>query len=121
MLGASGQGRFEYEQVTTAVCNELADSVPAKKRHGSGTYTSYTAEQRAKIGRYALENGNERARRHFLCQFPNLKETTIRSFKKAYKQELEKQWKKSNPQPVLAIPAKPKGHPPILLDLDESW
>ena len=87
--------------------------VPAKKRRGSGTYTPNSTQK------YALENGNERARRHFLSQFPNLKESTIRSFKKAYKQELDKQWKKSNPQPVMVIPAKPKGHPLLLLDLDE--
>ena len=113
----SGLGRIEYEQVTTALSD---DSVPVKKRRGSGTYTTYTAEQRARIGKYALENGNSRAIKHFLSQFPNLKESTVRSFKKAYREELEKQQKKTIPQPVTAITAKPKGRPPLLLDLDEK-
>ena len=66
---------------------------------------------------YALENGNERARKHFLSEFPNLPE---RYFKKAYRDELEKKRKKCDPQPVVEITAKPKGRPPILLDLDEK-
>ena len=72
------------------------------------------------IGKYALENGNERARKHFLSKFPNLPESTIRYFKKAYCEELEKKRKKSDPQPVVEITAKPKGRPPVLLDLDEK-
>ena len=88
----SGLGRSEYELFAAAV--------------SSGTYTTYTPEQRAKIGRYALENGNGRARRHFLLECPNLKESIVRSFKKAYAQEL------------LAIQTKPKGRPPALLEFD---
>ena len=29
-------------------------------------------------------NGNERARKHFLVEFPKLSESTIRNFKKMY-------------------------------------
>ena len=49
-----------------------------------------------------------------------MKESTVRSFKKAYREELEKQQKKTIPQPVTAITAKPKGRPALLLDLDEK-
>ena len=42
----------------------------------------YSAEDRARIGKYALENGNETARVHFLKKFPNLRESTVRNFKK---------------------------------------
>ena len=93
---------------------------PAKRRRGNGTYTSYKQNVRAKIGKYALENGNERARRHFAKEFPNLAESTIRYFKKLYQQELEKQRRKPDLQPVAVISAKPKGRPPLLLDLDEK-
>ena len=44
MLSESGLGMVEYEQVTVAVCDQLADLIPAKKRCGSGTYTSYMAK-----------------------------------------------------------------------------
>ena len=115
-LSESGLGVVEYQQVATAVNKKLA-APPAKRRRGSGTYSTYTPTQRAMIGKYALENGNERARKHFLSKFPYLPESTIRYFKKAYREELEK---KSDPQPVVEIIAKPKGRPPILLDLDEK-
>ena len=39
---------------------------------------------RAKIGKYVAENGNEKARKHFSKDFPNLKESTIKNFKKKF-------------------------------------
>ena len=77
-----------------------------------GLTQNYTSTQRAMIGKHALENGNERARKHFLSEFPNLPESTIRYFKKAYREELEKKRKKCDPQPVVEITAKPKSCPP---------
>ena len=61
-LSESGLGVVEYQQVATAVNKELA-APPAKRKRGSGTYTSYTPTQHAMIGKYALENDNERARK----------------------------------------------------------
>ena len=118
-LSESGLGVVEYQQVATAVSKELA-APSAKRRRSSGTYTTYTPTQRAKIGKYALEHCNEKARKHFLSRFPNLPESTVRHFKKAYREELEKKRKKCDPQPVVEITAKPRGRPPILLDLDEK-
>lgn len=45
--------------------------------------------------------------------------STVSYFKKLYQQELEKQRKKAEPQPVIMIPAQSKGRPK-LLDLDEK-
>lgn len=117
----SGLGIVEYEQVTQEV-SDLADpQLTKEKRHRRGTYTKYSNKQRADIGKYALENGNERAIRHFSAQFPNLKESTVRNFKKAYKNELDKQRKQQLiPQPVTEIVPKPRGRPPILLELDKK-
>lgn len=76
----------------------------------------------AQIGRYmyALENGNENARKHYKAKFPNLKENTIRNFKRAYKQKLDLQRKQMIPQPVSEILHKQRGWPPVLLELDEQ-
>ena len=114
-----GLGRVEYERIVSTNIPDLSDpSPPAKKpRVPRGKYTFYTPENRAKIGKYALENGNERARRHFLLQFPNLNESTVRNFKKGYKEQLAYQKKRNNPQPITS---KPKGRPPLLLELDEK-
>jgi hypothetical protein len=73
-LSESGLGVVEYQQVATAVNKELAAPL-AKRRCGCGTYTR---TQRAMIGKFALENGNERARKYFLSEFPNLTESTIK-------------------------------------------
>ena len=43
-----------------------------QERKKRGNYVKYTPEHRASIGRYALENGNERARRNFQYFFPNV-------------------------------------------------
>ena len=90
-LEGNGLGRLEYDKTVTNRVPDLADPSPSKRRRISrGKYTVYTAESRSKIGKYALENGNERARLHFKAHFPNLKESTIRKFKKAYKEQLQK-------------------------------
>ena len=114
-----GLGRDEHDQVVAAA-SDFADPSPAKRKRVRGNYTVYTPKQRACIGRYALENGTERARQHFLTQFPKLNESTVRNFKKAYKDKLEHQRKQFQPKPVTEIPHKLKGRPPILLELDEK-
>ena len=87
-----GLGRDEHDQVVAAA-SDFADPSPAKRKRVRGNYTVYTPKQRACIGRYALENGTERARQHFLTQFPKLNESIVRNFKKAYKDKLEHQRK----------------------------
>ena len=103
-LEESGLGRVEFEHTLESGVGSLA----------------YTAEQRASIGKYALENGNERARRHFSSLFPNMSESTVRNFKKAYTEKLQQERKQPYPQPVVQIPAQPRGRPPLLLELDEK-
>ena len=85
-LEESGLGRVEYDNVTSTV-SELADPSPvAKKARTTRRKYVYTPEKRAEIGKYALENGNERARLRFLTEFPSLRESTVRNFKAAYKE-----------------------------------
>ena len=119
-LAESALGRVEFDATLNNGIGELADPAPSasKKRKVRGKYTVYTPEQRASIGKYTLENGSERARRHFQSCFPNLNESTIRNFKKAYKERLAHERKRDHPQPVTAITTRPRGRPPILLELD---
>lgn len=49
----------------------------------------------------------------FKTQFPKLKESTIRNFKKAYRDQLQ-----NRDQVVTALPTMPRGRPPILMELD---
>ena len=116
---SSGLGRVQYEECISRV-SELSDPQPAKKRRLRCTYTSYTPVVRAKIGKWALENGNKSARNHFFKDFPNLNESTVRNFKKAYEERMKWQRKQLHPQPVNEISFQRQGRPPILLELDEK-
>lgn len=69
-------------------------------------------------GKYALENGTERARHRFQSFSPNLNESTLRNFKKAYRERIEHKRKQDHPQPVTVIKAQPRDRPLILLELD---
>ena len=95
---------------------EKSSSARARKR---GNYNHYSPEIRAKIGKYASENGNSKALKKFKAEVPNLKESTVRSFKQAYERTLKEVTKKRNVEAqVLAIPSDTRGRPPILLELD---
>ena len=88
---SSGLGRVQYEECISRI-SELSEPQPAKKLRLRGTYTSYTPVVWAKIGKWALENGNKSARNHFFKDFPNLNESTVRNFKKAYEERMK--WKR---------------------------
>ena len=113
-----GLGEAEYKRVLNEMSDAVIDTTYKKQRVARGKYTKYSNEDRTKIGKYALENGNERARKHFLIKYPLLTESTVRNFKKAYNEKLQKELKKMNPQPVDSITPQPRGRPPILLELD---
>ena len=45
-----------------------------------------------------LENGNKNAKSKFLADFPKLNESTVRHFKKAYKEKMKFQQHQQHPQ-----------------------
>ena len=74
----------EYSEVVLSVEHMVDpdDSTSTGKRRN---YNHYSPEMRAKIGKYASENGNLRAINHFKEQVSNLSESTVRTFKKHMK------------------------------------
>ena len=86
----------------------------ARKR---GKYQHCSAETCAKIGKYASANGNSKAINHFKEELPTLKESTVRTFKRAYEKILREEKKKGKTDAtVIAIPSDTRGRPPILCD-----
>ena len=72
------------------------------------TYTRYSDENRAKVGGYAVIHGVTTAMRHFenTKEFPNLKESTVCSWKDEYNES----WKRSPCKPVVKlVPTKLRG------------
>lgn len=74
-----------------------------------GSYTTYTPEQKAMIGRYAAEQGNSKAVQKFTSELGvSVKESTVRQFKKAYYLQLNEG---KDPDEIKSIPNKKRGRP----------
>ena len=69
-----GLGQQEYQNVVSNVVDLAKPSTvrPAtgRQRGKRQSYAHYSGEMRAKIWKYAAENGNEKARKHFERIFP---------------------------------------------------
>ena len=100
------------------VQNELSLSTPSRKRK-RGEYGEYSPETRYKIARYAIENGNSRAARHFSSVLDkNINESTVRGFKVAYnrRRNLDKDFEQSQ---LVSLPRSSRGRPTKLGKYDE--
>ena len=64
-----------------------SSSLLAKKR---GVYNKYTPEFKAKVARYAIENGNCRAARNFSSTDKVIDESSVRGWVTTYKREMER-------------------------------
>ena len=74
-----------------------------------------TLEQKAKVAKYAAENGTTKAIRHFAKDMPELKESTVRGWRTAYLRELAIKVKAGEGDlSVKKLPAVEKGRPLLL-------
>ena len=80
----SGLSIEEHANTTISVADLSDPQITTNKRKKRGKYAvyTYTEKDRARIGKYASDNGNERARKRFISDFPT--QSTIRNFKKLY-------------------------------------
>ena len=111
--------KMSYQMLSTLRTLEQLAPSTGRQRGKRQFYAHYSGEMRAKIGTYAAENGNKKARKHFSKDFPVLKESTIRNFKKKFYVKLAEERKAGNTQ-VICIPSEVHGRPPILMDLDNK-
>ena len=88
---------------------EKSAKKPRKER------TVYSDTDRAAIGKYAAENGNTSAQKHFKEKFPELGESTVRSFKQKYLSLVA-----GGKSSIASIPTKRMGRPLALGDLDQE-
>ena len=91
----SGLGQQDYEKVVSNVIDLASPALSSsskkpQERCKRNSYTHYSGETRVKIAKYAVENGNTKAVKHSEKEFPNLKESTVRNFKKKYYEKLSK-------------------------------
>ena len=76
-----------------------------------------TAEDRAKIAKYAAQCGNIVAVKHFAKEFPSLGESTVHLFKKQYQADLNKV---GSEEEFTQLTKKRRGSPLTLGNLDEK-
>ena len=108
----------------TAEANKAVERALESGKESTGTkaagmkrkYTStFTPEDRAKIGKYAAENGNTRASKKFCVA-----ESTARSFKSKYLAALKTNVEAGTDEQVKAIPAGKRGRLLLLGELDKD-
>ena len=69
-------------EVEELLCRSSSDNSPVGKR---GNYNNYSPEVRAKMARYAVENGIQNAARKFTIELGSpINESTIRSINSSY-------------------------------------
>lgn len=79
---ASVLSKMEVEAANKQVSNALQSAAEKVSR---GKYNSYTPQQRAKIGKYAAENGPTKATKHFTAIWGiHVNESTARRLKSEY-------------------------------------
>ena len=95
--------------------SEIASNSRDKRRQG---YNKWTGE-RFKIGKHAAEFGNRAAVKTYKSEFPTLNESTVRSFKAKFYQEINQAAKEMR-NPIKSIPkySQPTGRPLMLGELD---
>ena len=83
-------------------------------------YTRWTDKNRFNIGKYASENWNAAAVRNFKKDFPNIKESSVREFKKRYVQKIKEEKKKNLPSSKEISKYQRKTGRPLLLGRFDS-
>ena len=98
----------------------ISDFVSSEKSvNRSSQYRKWTDKQRYTIGKYAAENGNANTLRKFKTEFPNLSESTVRTFKKRYYEEVRKCKEKREESKSITKYARTTGRSYLLGELDE--
>ena len=108
---------------TIAAANEEVEkelNAATKKR---GQYKKYTSVQRSEIGKYSCQLGAAAAAKHFSRIWGSkISDSTVKSIKKAYLEELRKRPRSEDGEEITALPAKKRGRKLFLgEDLDMKF
>lgn len=110
----TGIGEEATLEANKAVENLLTQQNGGKRKRKP--YRRFSDTDRAVIGKYAAEHGNAEAMKRFKQEFPELPESTVRSFKIKYNNALESG--QGSGEAIDKIPSKRRGRPKLLGDYD---
>ena len=106
-----------------AAANEEVKKIvtTGENKNERGPYVKFSNEAKLVIARYAAENGIAASLRHFASRFPDLKESSVRTWRNLYQTELSRKRKVKDDSDILELPQKKKGRPLLLGDkLDDQ-
>jgi len=94
----------------------VIDTMSSHNSKKRGRYEKYTPEQKAMIGKRAAEHGVVSSDRHYIKDFPNLKENTVREWRNAYRLEFKKKVRNRTKGSIniTELPQKKRGRPLLL-------
>ncbi|XP_062608100.1 uncharacterized protein LOC134269943 [Saccostrea cucullata] len=104
--------RTLIENLNDIVDEEYQKTPESGKKRKRGSYQHYTPEQKAKMGRYAIDNGPAKAAKYFSEKLGvKINESSIRTIRQQY---LLRQ--KLSTEPVKEVVPKKRGRPKLLGD-----
>lgn len=105
-------------EATSSANKEVSKVLQSSERRKRGKYFHYDDDVKAKIAKYACENGNKRAAEKFAQTLGHpVIESTVRNFKRAY---LEKLRICKDPDAVTELPHGNRGRPLLIGDFDDE-
>ena len=81
-----------------------------------GPYVKFSQQAKIAVAKYAAEHGVAAALRRFVKRFPELKESTIRTWRNVYVSELQRKRKVGDDSSMKELPEKKRGRPLLLGD-----
>ena len=106
---SSGFGEIDHEIIEREINNSSSKRQP---------YVKHSLEERYKTGKYASENGPIATVKKFQQRFPNMNESTARTFRKRYESDLADA-KRQGKTPSTSLLLKPQGGPFLLGEIDK--
>ena len=120
---------YKYFTTTNKLPDPLSKTIPAsyiasanaevrnliereEKTCKRGHYAKYTPEVRAVVGKYAAEHGVAATVRHYVKKYPELKESSVRTWRNVYTSEVRK--KRGREGDITELPEKKRGRPYLL-------
>ena len=100
------EGHCLAVRISSQEANKEVQKAKAGGTGKRGPYTKYSATLCANIGKYACQHGAAAAARHFTKKLENpVSESTVKSIKKGYKEEMKKK-RTDDGEELKVFPAK---------------
>lgn len=92
------------------------ESGPEGKDTKRGPYVKFSQQAKITVAKYATEHGVAAALRHFVKRFPELKESSIRTWRNGYIIVMQRKRKVGDDSSLNELPEKKRGRPLLLGD-----